>query len=274
MRAGRAAAALWLERFRLARCADAASNLAFTTLIAIVPLIAIAFAIVSAFPVFERTTNELRRFVAENLLPEAAERLFSVYVSEFAAKAASVSALGLALLVITAVILVITIEGAFDDIWRTERRGNRVPRLAAYLTVVIVGPVLIGTGLWLTSIAVSFSLGWYASLDTAVLFALRLTPFILTTLALALLYYALPGAAVRGVDALTGGLVAGVLFEAAKRGFALYVTHMGSYQIVYGAFATVPIFLMWVYLSWLVVLAGAVLVAVLPQARAPSSTNC
>ena len=255
-------------RFREARCVDSASNLAFTTLVAIVPLLAIGFAIVSAFPVFGEFTEQLRAFATSTLLPEAADRVVSVYLSEFAANAARVSVIGLAVLVVTAMVLVLTIESAFHDIWRTGNVGRRAPRLAVYGMLVTVGPMLIGAGLWLTSLLVSWSMGWFTYLDELVLTALRLVPFALTIFALGLLYHALPNQPVRVGDAAIGGLVAGVLFELTKRGFGLYVTHIGGYHVIYGAFATVPIFLMWVYLSWLVVLMGAVLVAVIPVVRA------
>jgi membrane protein len=259
---------LAMARFREARCVDAASNLAFTTLIAIVPLLAIGFAIVSAFPVFGEFTEQLRAFATSTLLPEAADRVVSVYLSEFAANAARVSVIGLAVLVVTAMVLVLTIESAFHDIWRTGNVGRRAPRLAVYGMLVTVGPMLIGAGLWLTSLLVSWSMGWFSYLDELVLIALGLVPFALTIVAFGLLYRALPNQPVRFGDAAIGGLVAGVLFELTKRAFGFYVTHIGGYHAIYGAFATVPIFLMWVYLSWLVVLMGAVLVAVMPAMRA------
>ena len=255
-------------RFREARCVDSASNLAFTTLVAIVPLLAIGFAIVSAFPVFGEITDQLRAFATRTLLPEAADRVVSVYLSEFAANAAKVSAIGLVVLVVTAVVLVLTMEGAFDDIWRTGNVGRRAPRLAVYGMLVTVGPLLIGAGLSLTSLLVSWSMGWFSYLDEFVLTGLRLVPFVLTIVAFGLLYHALPNQPVRVGDAAIGGLVAGVLFEVTKRAFGLYVTYIGGYHAIYGAFATVPIFLMWIYLSWLVLLMGAVLVAVIPAARA------
>lgn len=258
-------------RFREARCVDSASNLAFTTLIAIVPLLAIGFAIVSVFPVFGGFTEQLRTFATSTLLPEAADRVLSVYLSEFAANAAQVSVIGLTVLVVTAMVLVLTIESAFDDIWRTGNVGRRAPRLAVYGMLVTVGPLLIGAGLWLTSLLVSWSMGWFSYLDEFVLTALRLVPFALTIVALGLLYHALPNQPVRPADAALGGLVAGVLFELTKRIFGLYVTHIGGYHAIYGAFATVPIFLIWVYLSWLVVLIGAVLVAVIPTVRASAA---
>ncbi len=260
------------SRFREARCVDSASNLAFTTLIAIVPLLAIGFAIVSAFPVFGEVTEQVRVFAGNTLLPEAADRVVGVYLSEFAANAAQVSAIGLAVLVVTAMVLVLTIEAAFDDIWRTGNLGRRAPRLAVYSMLVTVGPLMIGAGLWLTSLLVSWSMGWFVYVDELMLTALRLVPFALTIVALGLLYYALPNQQVRAGDAAIGGLVAGILFELTKRAFGLYVTHIGAYHAIYGAFATVPIFLMWVYLSWLVVLMGAVLVAVIPAVRADQVT--
>lgn len=276
---GRALADSWqvlllaAARFREARCVDSASNLAFTTLIAIVPLLAIGFAIVSAFPVFGEITDQLRAFATSTLLPEAADRVLSVYLSEFAANAAKVSVIGLVVLVVTAMVLVLTIESAFDDIWRTGNVGRRAPRLAVYGMLVTVGPLLIGAGLWLTSLLVSWSMGWFSYLDEFVLTALRLVPFALTIVAFGLLYHALPNQPVRAGDAAIGGVVAGVLFEVTKRAFGLYVTHIGGYQAIYGAFATVPIFLMWVYLSWLVLLMGAALVAVIPAVRESPSAE-
>jgi len=259
---------LAFARFREARCVDQASNLAFTTLIAIVPLIAIGFAVVSAFPVFDDVTDQLQSFAASTLLPQAADRLLNVYLSEFAANAARVSLIGLAVLLVTALVLVLTIEGAFHDIWRSGSRGRRVPRILVYIMLITIGPLLIGAGLWLTSLLLSWSMGWFRYFDDVMLLVLRFAPFGLTSAALALLYYALPNQPVRMVDAALGGLVGGVLFEFTKWSFGLYVTHIATYQVIYGAFATLPIFLMWVYLSWLVVLIGAVLVAVIPQVRA------
>ena len=171
-------------------------------------------------------------------------------------------------MVVTAVVLVLTMEGAFDDIWRTGNVGRRAPRLAVYGMLVTVGPLLIGAGLSLTSLLVSWSMGWFSYLDEFVLTGLRLVPFVLTIVAFGLLYHALPNQPVRVGDAAIGGLFAGVLFEVTKRAFGLYVTHIGGYHAIYGAFATVPIFLMWIYVSWLVLLMGAVLVAVIPAARA------
>ncbi len=268
LRASGKALQLAASRFREARCLDSASNLAFTTLLAIVPLLAIGFAIVSVFPVFGEVTERVRTFATSTLLPEAAERVVGVYLSEFAANAAQVSAIGLLVLVVTALVLVLTIERAFDDIWRSGNVRRRAPRLAVYGMLLGVGPLLIGTGLWLTSLLISWSMGWFMYLDTFMLTVLRVVPFVLTLVAFGLLYYALPAAPVRAADAAIGGVVASVLFEITKHAFGLYVTHVAAYQAIYGAFATVPIFLIWVYLSWVVLLMGAVLVAAIPTARA------
>jgi membrane protein len=273
LRTSGTAVRLMASRFRQARCLDSASNLAFTTLIAIVPLLAIGFAIVSVFPVFGEFSERVRMLATSTLLPEAAERVVGVYLGEFAARAAEVSAIGLLVLLVTVLVLVLTIERAFDDIWRSGSTRRRAPRLAVYGMLLSLGPPLIGAGLWLTSLLLSWSMGWFVYLDAFMLTLLRMVPFMLTLAAFGLLYYALPQPPVRVADAALGGLIASVLFEITKHAFGLYVTHVAAYQVIYGAFATVPIFLVWVYLSWVVLLIGAVLVAVLPAARARAAAG-
>ncbi|MBX9810807.1 MAG: YihY family inner membrane protein [Burkholderiales bacterium] len=146
--------------------------------------------------------------------------------------------------------------------------SEALQRVLIYWTLLTVGPVLVGASLSLTSWLVSLSLGLVSDIPGAGVVLLKTVPIILTALALALLYLAMPNRRVAFRDALLGGLLAGFVFEAMKRGFAFYITQFPSYKLVYGAFASVPIFLLWIYLSWLVVLSGAVVVATLPEWRA------
>ena len=255
------------RRFIEERCLQVASSLTFTTLLALVPLLAVALTLIAAFPAFRDLNAHLQAFVVENLMPESAEALSS-YVQQFARNAGRLTALGLAILIVTGALTLMTIENEFNQIWRVSRHRRTLQRLLVYWTLVTVGPVLVWASLSLTSWLVSLSLGLVDDLPAMGIVLLRLVPFVLTVLAFALLYVAMPNRRVRRADAALGGLVAGAAFEVMKRGFGLYVAYFPTYERVYGAFATVPIFLLWVYLSWVIVLGGAVLVAVLPQWRA------
>jgi len=142
-----------------------------------------------------------------------------------------------------------------------------VQRVFIYWTLLTVGPILIGAGLSLTSWLVSQSLGLVKGVPLADEALLTLVPILFTALAFALLYITIPNRRVLVRDALTGGLLAALAFEGMKNGFAFYIKQFPTYKLVYGAFASVPIFLLWIYLSWLVVLSGAVVAAVMPEWR-------
>lgn len=255
------------RRFHDDRCLQIAASLTFTTLLSIVPLVTVALTLISAFPVFGHMSEAFQRFMLERLVPESAGTI-AAYAGQFAANAAKLTALGGAFLVVTAVMLLMTIERAFNLIWRISRPRPVFQRVLIYWTLLTVGPVLVGASLSLTSWLVSLSLGLVSDIPGAGVVLLKTVPIILTALALALLYLAMPNRRVAFRDALLGGLLAGFVFEAMKRGFAFYITQFPSYKLVYGAFASVPIFLLWIYLSWLVVLSGAVVVAALPEWRA------
>jgi membrane protein len=260
---------VWLvaRRFYDDRCTQIAASLTFTTLLAIVPLITVTLTLIAAFPVFRHLIEEIQQFVLENMLPESAD-MIAVYAEEFAANAGRLTALGLVILTVTAVMLMMTIERACNDIWRVTHQRSVFQRVLVFWTLLTVGPVLIGASLSLTSWLVSLSLGLVSDIPGAGVALLTTVPIVLTSLALALLYLAMPNRRVAFVDALFGGLFAGLVFEAMKRGFAFYITQFPTYRLVYGAFASVPIFLLWIYVSWLVVLCGAVVVAALPEWRA------
>ena len=251
------------------RCLQIASTLTFTTLLSLVPLIAVTLTLISAFPVFRDLGDVMQRFVLENLLPASAGAL-AEKTQQFAANAARLTALGIAFLVVTSIMLMMTIERAFNGIWRVRRERSVLHRVLVYWTLLTVGPLLIGASLSLTSWLVSLSLGLVRDIPGASVALLKTAPIVLTSGALALLYLTMPNRRVRIRDAVFGGLVAGLLFEAMKRGFAFYISQFPTYRLVFGTFASVPIFLLWVYLSWLVVLFGAVLVAALPEWQARS----
>lgn len=255
-----------VRRFYDDRCMQIASSLTFTSLLAIVPIVTVALTIITAFPVFGEMTAALQEFILENMVPASADVVAS-YTQQFTQNAARLTAVGIGFLFVTSIMLLLTIERAFNDIWRVKRPRPVVQRVFVYWTLITVGPVLMGASLSLTSWLVGQAVGLVKGLPGAGVVLLSVVPVILTSIALAILYLAMPNRRIRAQDALVGGLFGGVAFELMKRGFALYVAHFPTYTLVYGAFATVPIFLLWIYVSWLVVIFGAVVVAALPEWR-------
>src|SRR3954471_7054267 len=255
-----------LRRFQEERCLQIASSLTYTTLLSLVPLLTVALTLISAFPAFSEFTGHVDDFLSENVLPEAIGDVISRYIEEFTEKAARLTALGIAGLALTSFLLMYTIERAFNVIWRVRRGRGTAQRVVMYWSILTLGPALIGASLTMTTFVLSRSLGWVESAwlgDTA----LKLVPLLFTVAAFTLLYYIVPSRPVQPRHAFIGGLVAGVSFEIMKRGFALYVTLTPTYTIVYGAFATIPVFLVWIYASWVVAVLGAVVAALLPDYR-------
>jgi membrane protein len=254
-----------LRRFKEDRGIQTAGSLTFTTLLALVPLVTVALAMSTAFPVFDQAMDALGRYVSGQLLPEGGTRITQQF-SAFAAKAGRLTAVGLAFLAVTALMLILTVDEVLNRIFRVQRRRALAQRLLMYWAVLSLGPLLIGASLSMTSFLVGSSLG-LLNLGWLSRGVLGLMPFLFTWAALALLYLVVPYRRIDVRHALIGALVAGVLFELAKRGFAIYIARFPTYSLIYGAFATVPIFLLWVYLSWVVVLFGATLTAMLPGYR-------
>ncbi|MEW6312440.1 MAG: YihY family inner membrane protein [Pseudomonadota bacterium] len=254
-------------RFAEDRCLQIAGSLTFATLLALVPLVTIAVTLISAFPVFSGLSLQVKSFIMTNLVPEASSKIITVYMQQFSENAARLSAVGVVILVVTALAMMFTIERAFNAIWRIRKPRPMMQRLLIFWAVLTVGPLLIGASLSLTSWLVSSSLGLVHRTPSRTLTAFGFIPFLLTSLAFSLVYFLVPRYRGPKRDALVGGMVAGLAFELMKRGFGAYITKFPTYKLVYGTFSTIPIFLLWIYLSWLVVLFGAVIVATLPQWR-------
>jgi membrane protein len=253
------------RRLREDRGVQTAGSLTFTTLLALVPLVTVALAMSTAFPVFNQAMDAFGHYVSGQLLPEGGAKLTG-QLSAFAAKAGRLTAVGLAFLAITALMLMLTVDEVMNRIFRVQRRRGLAQRLLMYWAVLTLGPVLIGASLSMTSFVVGSSLG-VLDLGRLARALLGLLPFLFTCAALTMLYLVVPYRRIDPRHALLGGLVGGVLFELAKRGFALYIAKFPTYTLIYGAFATLPIFLLWLYLSWVVVLFGATLTAMLPGYR-------
>ncbi|MGZ5228780.1 MAG: YihY family inner membrane protein [Burkholderiales bacterium] len=255
-----------MRRFNEDRCMQIASSLTYTSLLSIVPMVTVALTVIAAFPAFGEVTAALQTFILQNLVPASADVIAS-YTQQFSTNAAKLTAVGIAFLVLTSIMLLLTIDRAFNDIWRVKRPRPVVQRVFVYWTLITVGPVLIGASLTLTSWLVGQAVGFVRGVPGAGVVLLSIVPVVLTSLAFSLLYIAMPNRRIALRDAVLGGVLAGVAFEVMKRSFAFYVAQFPTYTLVYGAFATLPVFLLWIYLSWLVVIFGAVVVASLPEWR-------
>src|SRR2546421_319397 len=253
-----------VTRFREERATQTAGSLTYTTLLSLVPLFTVALAVTTAFRVFEEWMGSLQLFILENVLPDTpAVDTVIEQINSFSQNAARLTAIGIAGFIVTSVMLMLTVDNALNRIFRVQRRRSLVQNIFVYWGVITIGPLFIGGSLSATYFALrqaagTLPLGFVAD----ALFGF--VPFVLTCAALALLYGVVPARRVEWRHALLGGLLAGVGFEIAKRGFAVYLTRVPTYTLIYGAFATIPIFLIWLYLSWVVVLTGAVFTAMLP----------
>lgn len=254
-------ALLVFHRFDQDRCARVAGALAYTTILALVPFTAVVFAILSVFPVFETWMERAQDFIYTNFVP-ASGAMVRRYLQQFAEKAGRLTVFGLMFLGVTAIMLLVTVERAFNDIWRVTAQRSLVRRAAAYGAVLTFGPVLLGLSLSVTIHLVSLPLFGGKGGRGGMIGAL---PFVFEVLACLLLYAVVPNRPVRLAHALVGALFAAALLELAKRGFTLYALKYSNFRAIYGAVATIPIFLIWVYLSWLVLLLGAVVTAALPE---------
>ena len=255
------------RRFKEERCFQLCGSLTFTTLLALVPLITIMLTVVTAFPVFNDIVATLRSFATINLVPEASSNLISIYMQQFSDNAARLTALGIVLLAVTSIMLMLTIDRAFNTIWRVKRPRPLIQRVLIYWSVLTIGPLLVGGSLSLTSWLVTQSMGLGKQAPELTIAVLKLVPLMLTSVAFGFLYRTVPNRQVTVLDAAVGGIIAAFAFEAMKIGFGHFVARIATYKLVYGTFASLPIFLMWIYLSWVVVVFASVITAVLPYWR-------
>ena len=245
------------RRFYDDRGAQIAGSLTFTTLLSRVPLLTVALALSTAFPVFDEAATTLQLFLFEHFLPDASGlQAISEQIMSFSEQAGRLTAIGILFLLVTSVMLMLTIDDALNRIFQVRRRRPLGQKVVMYWSVLTLGPVLIGASLSMTT----FLFGESSEL-------LRLLPFVFTWTALTLVYILVPYRHVELRHAASGALLAGIAFELAKRAFAVYLANFPTYTLIYGAFATVPVFLVWVYVSWLVLLAGATFTALLPGYR-------
>jgi len=244
------------HRFLVDRCIQSAGVLTYTTLLAVVPLSAVALGIFSAFPVFGDLTLVLKDFVFANFVPTAGETIRR-YVDEFADNTSRLTSVGTAFLIVTAVMMVAAISEALNGIWKTHRKRSLGARLVVYWSMLTLGPILIGVSLAVSSYLFSLPFFEGQGLQGLRRMLIGALPWATATLAFAITYIIVPDARVPARRAAVGAVLAATLFELAKKGFAIYVTQFPTYQAIYGALAAIPIFLLWVYLCWLIILLGA-----------------
>lgn len=252
-------------KFRQDKCTQMAASLTFDTLLSLVPLITIALTLFSAFPVFADFSEQIKHFLLTNMLPETGGKMISRYVEQFAESAAKLTAVGLVFLALTAMLMMVTIDNAFNTIWRVAKPRPLLKRVLVYWAVLTLAPVLIGGSLSLTSWLVGLSIGYAKQAPIFGAVTLKVVPVILTTLAFSLLFRVVPNRYVPVRHAFIGGVVAAAAFETMNRGFGFFIAHFPTYKLVYGAFASIPIFLLWIYLSWLTILSGAQIAASLSR---------
>jgi len=255
------------RRFKEERCFQLCGSLTFTSMLATIPLVTIMLTVMTAFPVFDNLIEALRTFVATNMIPQASSKLVTGYMQQFADNAAKLTALGIIFLGVTSIMLMLTIDRAFNTIWRVKRPRPLIQRVLIYWSVLTIGPILVGSSLSVSSWLLTQSMGLGKQYSEFAVALFKLLPLFFTSLAFAFLYRTVPNRQVTVLDAIVGGIIAAFAFEAMKSIFGQFIVHFSNYKMVYGTFASLPIFLMWMYLSWTVVVFAAVITAVLPYWR-------
>ena len=252
-RGKRLALHVW-KHFQEDRCFEEAASLSYTSLLAMVPLLAVVFGIVSAFPVFDQWSDRLQAFIFDNFMPETGEQIVP-YLDTFLNSVSSLTLPGTIMLIVTALLLMVRIEVAFNRIWRVDQNRSLLNRITMYWAVLTLGPILIAAAVALGASKVFGAIE--GGLSPAFM---TIGMFLLYWMVFALFFLLVPNRRVQIKHALIGAFLSTVLFELAKAGFVGYVSNT-NYKVIYGALATIPIFLFWLYLVWNVVLFGASLAA-------------
>jgi len=256
---------LVLRRFGEDQCMRIAASLSYTSLLSLVPLMAISFAIFAAFPAFEGVQQQLQSYVFENFVPAAGDAV-SKYLKTFTEKTGGMTTVGIVGLGVTAIMLLATIEDALNRIFRVREKRPFVSRLLMFWALLTLGPLLMGASLSLSTYF--YALTNWVNVDqvggfNVSAFASVILPNVMVMAALTFFYIFVPNRSISWRNGIIGGFVAGFMFGVLKKMFGLYVSHFPSYQAIYGVLATIPIFLIWMYLTWAVVLMGALLTATL-----------
>jgi membrane protein len=255
------------ERFKEDHLGLTASSLTFTTIISIVPLFTVALAIFSVFPMFAKMQTGLQQLLVDSLIPDNIARQVLSYLGQFSSKASKIGWVGAIAFVVSALMLILTIDRKLNDIWRVRTTRHLARRIVVYWTLLTLGPLLLGLSLSFSSYVMSASKGWVSVLPGGLKAVLDVLEFIVVAVSLAAMYRFVPNTQVRWTHALIGGTFTALGIELAKRVLAWYLAKVPTISAVYGAFATAPILLIWIYVAWVIVLLGAVVAAYLPSLK-------
>lgn len=243
-----------------------AGHLAYVSLLSLVPLIAVVFSLFALFPVFSEISAQLKTFIFNNFMPATGD-VIQRYLEQFVANSSKMTAVGTCGLIVTALLLIASVDSVLNKIWNSKTKRPIVFSFAVYWMVLTLGPILL-----VASVAISsylLSLNWLSinGVHSVIDHTLRILPLLISWISFWLLYQVVPTVRVPPLDALIGALVAGSLFELGKKVFALYVQLFPSYQLIYGVLAVIPILFLWVYVSWCIVLLGAEITVTLGEYR-------
>ena len=246
-------------RFASDRCSENAAALTYMSLFALVPLLTVLYTIASAIPAFQGAENQMQDILFKHLMPESSSDI-EQYLNNFSQQAKNLTGPGIVFLLITAILMLRNIERAFNMIWRARENRSALSSFLLYWAVLTLAPITIGLALGISTYLSSFA-NALDNLDIfgAKAFLLQATPILLSMAGFSLMYAAVPNCRVPFKHALTGGLFVALAFHAARAAFTKLVVG-SSYTFIYGAFAAVPLFLLWIYLSWNIVLMGGILV--------------
>ena len=253
------------QRFRDDRLGQTAGALTFTTTIALVPLLTVALAVLTAFPLFGQFQTVLQRWLVESLIPDSIARQVLGYLTQFTSKASRLGFLGFVALLFSAVALVFTIDRTLNAIWRVRQARPWGQRVLIYWAALTLGPLVLATSLFMLTTALTWGGQSWGPGQAWLRFILDVLEFGLTALGIGALYKYVPHTHVPARHAWWGGTLAAIVLEVARWALAQYLAKVGTFAAVYGAFATVPILLVWIYTTWVIVLVGAVAVASLPS---------
>lgn len=248
----------FLHRMIADKCQQSAAALTYTSLFAIVPMMTVSYSFFSMIPAFNGMDARIQGLLFEYFVPDAGSAIQD-YLADFSSQARNLTSVGIVILIVTAFMMLKTIERTMNGIWDVKQNRQGLASFLLYWAVLSLGPLLAGAGLMMSTYLVSLEMFTSMGGDRLVGPALRLLPWFLTTLALCLLYVAVPNCKVSLKHGLAGAVIASLVFEVAKKLFGILMAK-SSYALIYGTFAAVPLFLIWLFLSWMIVLSGAVLV--------------
>lgn len=250
-----------VHRFHTENVAQTAAALAFTTLLSLVPLVTLIVSLADWIPFADLLVAKADGVIVRNLLPLRSGETIAGYILQFARQAKQLTLPGLAMLAATAFVLLHTIERAFNHLWEVGKPRPILERVRLYAVAIVIWPLLLGGVAALLSYAVTVSLGFVGEMPWARQVLIKGTSVLLLGVFFAFLYYAVPNYKVGKGAALAGSVFATLAFALMQKGFELYLTKFGTFASVYGAFAAAPIFLLWLHLSWTVVLVGGLIAA-------------